>query len=136
MNRKEQILTLYYDEKMKAVDIAKKYEISKQYISKIIREDIRYASEKEKRKDKTKVKKKEYTQRKMKEIRDKKQQLDAYIRQQHIKDAKELSGGKIIISNRAFRKYNASAYKYNRTKKCYEYDQKLIRTYATPRYIK
>ena len=136
MERKEKILKLYYKEGLKVVEIASKCKISKQYVSKIIKQDERYLSEKKKRKDKTQQKKKDYTNKKMKEIRQEKMQIDAYMKQQHLQATKEISGGQTIISNRAFRKWNASAYKYNDRKKCYEYDKKLIRTYATPRYIK
>ena len=57
MERKEKILKLYYKEGLKVVEIASKCKISKQYVSRIIKQDERYLSEKKKRKEKTQQKK-------------------------------------------------------------------------------
>ena len=136
MDRKKKIIRLYYDEKMKATDIAKKCKVSNQYVSEVIQKDQRYNNEKESRKEQVKINKKNYTDKKIKEIRDRNVQLGAYMEQQHLQASRELSGGRSIISNRAFWEWNKSAYKYNKSKKCYEFDKKLTRSYAVPRYIK
>ena len=136
MEKRNKILKLYYERKMKMVDIANKYQVSKQYVSKVVKQDKRYNIEKETRKELTKIKKAQYRNKKMKEIREKNMQMNEYLKRQHILDTIELSGGKNIISNRAFLKWNASAYKYNQNKKCYEFDRKLTKSYAVPKYIK
>lgn len=136
MDRKEKILKLYYNDKLKIIEIANKYNISKQYVSKIIKGDSRYDDEKIARKEYTKVSKRNYTNKKMKEIRDIKSQIDAYMKQQHIQASAELSGGSATISNRALLKWNSSAYKYNSNKNRYEFDKKVIGSYALPKYIK
>ena len=72
----------------------------------------------------------------MRKKREEKIALDAIVKKQHIQAVSELSAGKAMISNRAFREWNKSAYRYNKKKKCYEFDKKLGKSYAIPRYIK
>ena len=40
------------------------------------------------------------------------------------------------LSNESYRKWNYSAYKYNSSKRRYEFDEKLGRSYDIPKYIK
>lgn len=136
MNKKDKILKFYYDKNLKMVEIADKIGVSKQYVSNIIKKDDRYQYKKEKLKEESKIRKKQYINRKVKELREEKNRIEESIKQQHLQATKELSSGYPIISNRAFRKWNASAYKYNSSKGCFEFDRKLIRSYATPKYIK
>lgn len=44
---------------------------------------------------------------------------EAILKQQHIQATQELSGGKSTISNRAFKKWNSSIYRYNSKSKTY-----------------
>lgn len=136
MNNKEEILRLFYDENIKIVDIASKINVSRAYISKVIKKDDRYEEKKKSQKEESKKRKKEYTKLKMKQIREEKATQDAYIKQQHLQATMELSKGKATISNRAILKWNSSAYKYNSNKKRYEFDRKLNKSYALPKYIK
>lgn len=46
MNNKSKIIILYYEEKLNIVEIANKLNISKQYVSKIVRKDYRHSLEK------------------------------------------------------------------------------------------
>lgn len=52
MDKKEQILDLYFNKHLKQTEIAKKISASQQYISKIIKKDERYEDEKSSRKSK------------------------------------------------------------------------------------
>ena len=72
----------------------------------------------------------------MQKKREERKTLNAIVKQQHIQAVSELSSGQAMISNRAFREWNKSAYKYNEKKNCYEFDKKLGKSYAVPRYIK
>ena len=54
---------------------------------------------------------------------------------QHRQDSKELSKSG-HLSNENYRKFNYSAYKYNPSKRRYEFDNTLGRSYAVPKYIK
>lgn len=136
MNNKEKILKLYYDENIKIADIVNKINVSRAYISKVIKKDARYEEKKNNQKEESKKRKKEYTKLKMKQIREEKTKQDAYVKQQHLQATRELSKGKLYISNRAILKWNSSAYKYNSNKKRYEFDRKLNKSYALPKYIK
>lgn len=136
MGKKEEILKLYYEEDMKIANIVTSVGVSRAYISKIIKADVRYYEAKEKQKEVTRRRKRDYTRTKMKEVRDKKAQEDAFIKQQHIQATMDLSSGNAMIGNRALLKWNASAYKYNQNKKRYEFDKKLTGSYAIPKYIK
>ena len=40
------------------------------------------------------------------------------------------------LTNESYRKFNSSAYKYNPSRHRYEFDEKLGRSYAIPKYIK
>lgn len=82
------------------------------------------------------MRKKEYTNQKVKAIREEKNRLEASIKEKHLQATRELSIGYGTISDRAFRKWNSSAYKYNQNKNCFEFDRKLIRSYAIPKYVK
>ena len=136
MSKKEEILKLYYDENIKIIDIVNAVGVSRAYISKIIKDDARYEIKKQKQKEERIERKKAYTNKKMKETREIRAQENAFIRQQHLRASRELSGGHSIISNRAFLKWNSSAYKYNQSKNRYEFDKKLTRSYAVPKYIR
>lgn len=46
LNKKDEILKLYYEEHLKQQDIAQKVEVSQDYISQVIRTDKRYNSNK------------------------------------------------------------------------------------------
>ena len=58
MNNKEQILDLFYNQNLKQCEIVKQLNLSKQYVSKIVRADKRYAEVKEFRKQENAEKRK------------------------------------------------------------------------------
>ena len=57
------------------------------------------------------------------------------MEEQHRQASLELSKSK-YLSNESYRKWNYSAYKYNSSKRRYEFDEKLGRSYDIPKYIK
>lgn len=60
----------------------------------------------------------------------------AILKNQHIQASMELSGGKKTISNRAFRNWNSSIYKYDNKTKSYKVKSNVVTTYDVPKKIK
>ena len=56
MNNKEQIIFLYFENKLNIIEISKKLNVSKQYVSKIVRKDNRHLDETLRRKNENKLK--------------------------------------------------------------------------------
>lgn len=138
MNKsKETIINLFYIDHLKVKEIAEKFNFSSAYITKIIKQDVRYAEEKLYRKDLSKEKRKLDKYKYIKNKRDLKRIEDNYsiVQVQHEQASKELSKSK-HLSNENYRKWNCSAYKYNPSKKRYEFDEQLGRSYDVPKYIK
>ena len=121
MDKKEQILDLYFDKHLKQTEIAETINASQQYISKIIKKDERYEDEKNSRKsinaEKRKIAQaeyqKNYVRKKEKDIAY--EQLLAQQRQ----DAIELSYNPHPLSDYAFKKSNSSIYSYDSIKNQY-----------------
>lgn len=138
MNKsKETIINLFYIDHLKVKEIAEKFNFSSAYITKIIKQDVRYAEEKMYRKDLSKEKRKLDKNKYIKNKRDLKRIEDNYsiVQTQHIQASKELSKSK-HLSNESYRKWNISAYKYNSSKRRYEFDSQLGRAADVPKYIK
>ena len=134
MSNKEIIIDLFYNKHLKPVDIALQVDVSNAYISKIIKKDSRYHEEKNERKQQNKLKHKErtieYMKLKQQSNRDSYEALKSQLKQ----DAEELSYY-FDISDRSFRKCNASAYKYNSKKKRFEIDRKLTVSIDVPKTV-
>ena len=73
----------------------------------------------------------------MKNKREKKRIEDNYdaLKSKHDQASKELSKSS-YLTNENYRKWNISAYKYNASKKRYEFDSKLGKSADVPKYIK
>lgn len=134
---KEKIIYFYYGEHLKVKKISEELNVSSAYITKIIKQDMRYAEEKIYRKDISKQKRRIDQNRFIKNKRDKKKLEDNYLimKAQHEQDTRELSGSK-HLNNENFRKWNYSAYTYNPSKRRYEFDENLGRAADVPKYIK
>ncbi|MBR0491026.1 MAG: hypothetical protein IJJ82_03145 [Clostridia bacterium] len=135
MDRKKKILKLYYENDYNIINIANECKVTKQYVSKIIKGDSRYNDEKQQRKIETQNRKNDYKNKKMKQIREIKSQQEAILKQQHIQAIQELSGGHPAISNRAFRKWNASAYRYSEKSKSFILKKDIITGADVPKRI-
>lgn len=134
---KENIITLFYSEHLTVKEIANIQNTSSAYITKVIKQDIRYVEEKEYRKNISKDKRKTAQNKFAKDKREKQRVEDNYLflKAQHEQDAAELSKSR-YLSDESYRKWNYSAYKYNPSKKRYEFDSTLGRSYDVPKYIK
>lgn len=139
MSNKEKIIDLFFNKKLSIVEIAEKLNITKQYVSKIARQDFRYTQERENRKQKNKEKQKKtvkdyiYNKRK----KERQERLNAMVEIQHIQASMELSG-RNTINNCAYRNWNSSIYEYHNKTKDYrvkkDYEDKV--SYAVPKKIK
>ena len=105
---------MYYNEHDKPINIAKELNVNPSYITKIIKNDIRYIQEKEYRaeisKENRKIAKREWIRNKRQSENDK--QLYEFVKQQHIEASKELSYSS-EMSDLAYIKWNSSAYHRN-----------------------
>ena len=135
-NRKELILNMYFIEKLRPVDIAKKLSISKSAVTQILKKDKRYAQIKSDRKNKNN---KNHIRKTISYINTKRE-IDRieneYMKQQHIQASSELSGGRKPISNIAYRDWNTSVYKYNAKTKNYVLDKDITAGADIPKKIK
>ena len=134
---KEEIINLFYLEHLKIKDIAEKINTSSAYVTKIIKQDSRYVEEKEYRKGISKENRKIAQNNFVKEKRERERIEDNYsiVIAQHIQAVCELSK-RSHLSDENYRKWNYSAYKYNPSKKRYEFDSKLGRASDVPKYVK
>lgn len=116
-SNKDEILRLYFDEKLKQVEIAKRLCISENAVSKTLKKDKRFTKEKNIRKQTNKKKHNKKIQNiveaKRKVIKQKNNVDDLVLKAMHEQASLELSGPKKSISNRAFRDWNSSIYLYN-----------------------
>lgn len=134
----EKILEMYFSRKMKQIDIAKELNVSKYKVSRVVTKDSRYEKEKEDRKEKNKHKHNEKTKQYILQNRKNKKDIMGYaeLKQMHIQASIELSGGRKPISNRAFRNWNKSAYKYDRKSQSYILRKDIVTGIDAPKKIK
>ena len=112
MENKEQILDLFYNNHLKQTEISKIIELSTQYISKIIKKDVRYEQEKEYRRKLSKEKRESYLKEFFKTYKRPKKDDNSYkqLQAQLEQDSLELSFAGGYISDYAFAKWNPNAY--------------------------
>lgn len=134
MEKKQQIIFLYYEKGLIQTEIANKLNVSKAYITKIIKKDKRYQEEKQKRKSNNKLKNKQETKIYIKKKRENDKILNERVRKQHIQASMELSGRQ-SISNRNFRNWNKSIYEFNPKNKTYNLKKDIIVSKDVPRKI-
>ena len=134
---KENIINLFYIEHLKVKEIAEKENASSAYITKIIKQDERYLQEKEYRKIRSKDRRKIAQNNFIKNKRATRRIEDKYsiLQAQHKQATRELSKSR-HLTNENYRKWNSSAYKYNPSKRRYEFKEELGRTHDVPKYIK
>lgn len=134
---KEQIINLFYIEHLKIKDIAEKVNTSSAYVTKVIKQDSRYVKEKEFRKSISKENRRIAQNKFVKEKRELELIEDNYsiVIAQHNQAVCELSK-RGYLSDESYRKWNYSAYKYNPSKRRYEFDSKLGRASDVPKYVK
>ena len=114
-DKKEKILDLFFNEHLKQVDIAEMLDISKQYVSKIVKADSKYEKAKENKLKQNAIKRKEYLKEYFKTYQRTKCEDNSYenLKAQLNQDTLELSYYS-DISDYAFAKWNISAYHRNK----------------------
>lgn len=136
---KDEILDLFFNKKMKQKDIAELLNIAKSTVSKVVSKDSRFIAEKSLRKANNKVKRNKDIQRRVEQNRKKVQfknnSDDLILKQMHSQASMELSK-RSHLSNENYRKWNKTAYNYNPSKRRFEFDENLGRSYDVPKYIK
>lgn len=113
MGKNEGIIRLFYEEHKRPTDIAEELEVSKSYITKVIKKDERYDEEKEYRKNKSKENhkacKRNYINKKRQA---EKQEYQAMIIQ--INKDNEYLSTKTQISDLDFAKWNRGMFQYDK----------------------
>ena len=114
-DKKERILDLFFNEHLKQVDIAKMLDISKQYVSKIVKANSKYEKAKENKLKQNAIKRKEYLKEYFKTYQRSKCEDNSYenLKAQLNQDTLELSYFS-DISDYTFAKWNISAYHRNK----------------------
>lgn len=121
MNKKEQILDLYFNKHLKQIDISKKLDVSQQYISKVIKASSQYQDEKATRKS-INAEKRKIAQAKYQKNYNRSSKKDLVYEQLlalQKQDAIELSYNAHPLSDCSFRKSNSSIYSYDSKKNQY-----------------
>lgn len=137
MEEKQKVLDMFFIQGKKQIEIAKILNISKFKVSRTVTQDSRYIKEKEKRKKENKEKHKLKTKKYMTKIRELKKVNDyAALKELHNQASIELSNVKSGISNRDFRKWNASAYNYDKKSKCYILRKDIIVGADSPKKVR
>ncbi|MCL2859612.1 MAG: hypothetical protein FWF46_03400 [Oscillospiraceae bacterium] len=117
MEKKEQVLDLFYNQRLKEWQIAGMVSVSQPYVHKIISKDKRHIKERLKRKAENLEKRKLYLIEYNKNYSRPKKEDIAYeaMKLQHLKDVMKLSSSSSngFISNDSYRKWNSSSYTYN-----------------------
>ena len=137
MSKKDEIITLYFEEKLTAIEISRKINVVQSYITKVIKQDSRYQNEKERRKNKNKENQKIIHNEYMRKVRKNNSINYEILKAQHNQASIELSGRK-TINNHAFRNWNSSIYRFHERTKEYRVKEELKDkiSYAIPKKIK
>lgn len=139
MNKEAIINDLYFNKKKSLTEIANSLNTSISYISKILRNNEKYAEEKELRKKLNMIKKKQRDKMLITENRKNKlfdsNLIYEQIKKEHNNAVRELSK-KSNIGKEALRKWCPNAYIYNKKKKCYMFDtENILKPADFPLYI-
>lgn len=116
-SKKDKILNLFYNEHLQQIDIAKMLNISKQYVSKIVKSDSRYENAKQNKLKSNAIKRQEYLKEYFKNYKRPIQQDNTYeqLKAQQNQDSLELSYyNSGYINDYAFAKWNLGAYHRNK----------------------
>ena len=116
LNKKDEILRLYYEEHLRQQDIAQKVEVSQGYVSQVIKTDKRYNDNRETKHKASIIKKAIYNKEYYKTYKRPKKEDNSYqeMQAQLAKDTTELSyQNRYNMSDYDFIKCNSSAYHRN-----------------------
>ena len=136
---KEKILNLFFDEHLSQIEIAKELNITKGYVSRVVTKDNRYTEFKKKKLEESHKRHNKQIQDETKQTREKlkfeRKSDDLILKSLHNKDTMELSE-RPHLSDESYRRWNCSAYKYNPSKKRFEFDENLGRAADVPQFVK
>ena len=138
MDKKEQILDLYFNNHLQQTEISNQLQVSQQYISKIVKKDERYKQEKDYRKLKNAEKRKIYQMEYQKNYVRRKDNDIAFeaLQAQLAQDAKLLSYKAHNLSTYALKKANSSIYEYDKNRNQYVMLKGIKASIDLPRRIK
>lgn len=138
MDKKKQILDLYFNKHLQQIEISKQLDVSQQYISKIVKKDKRYKTEKDYRKSQNAEKRKVYQKEYQKDYVRKKENDIAFeaLQAQLAQDAKLLSYKAHNLSTYALKKANSSIYEYDKNRNQYVMLKGIKSSIDLPRRIK
>ncbi|MBP3831326.1 MAG: hypothetical protein ILA02_03020 [Clostridia bacterium] len=138
MDKKDQILDLYFNKHLQQTEISKQLDVSQQYISKIVKKDERYKQEKDYRKLKNAEKRKIYQMEYQKNYVRRKDNDIAFeaLQAQLAQDAKLLSYKAHNLSTYALKKANSSIYEYDKNRNQYVMLKGIKASIDLPRRIK
>ncbi len=134
----KEICELYFQGKMTFSDISKQVNISISQVSRIVRKDENYISEKNRRKEENRKKHKEYTKQLMKKKKGicakKNKNEKAILDYLHNQASVEMSNRR-GINNQSFRDWNSSIYRFHYKTKEYRIKEELKNkiSYAAPK---
>lgn len=135
----EEILKMYFEEHMKQKDIADYFKVSAESVSKVVRKDERYLSEKQRRHQEAKLRKAKYNKEYLETYERKKDKSDKqdYEKLQALldSDASQMSRHSFGISTDAFVNSNLGAYKQDKDGNLI-LDDKIKTSYALPKKYK
>ncbi|MDD3303996.1 MAG: hypothetical protein PHP54_03670 [Clostridia bacterium] len=137
MSKKIMILDMFYNNHLKQIEIAKELNVSKAYVTKIIKCDSRYTTEKNTRKEDNVFNRRLYLYNYLKDYRAKKKedkQLDEFVKKQHEQASYELSA-KPHISKTSLRKSCGSIYDYNSKTNSFHVKKNICVSFDMPRTI-
>ena len=138
MEIKKQILDLYFNKHLQQTEISKQLDVSQQYISKIVKKDERFKTEKDYRKLQNAEKRKVYQKEYQKNYVRKKDNDIAFevLQAQLAQDARLLSYKAHNISTYALKKANSSIYEYDKNRNQYIMLKGIKASIDLPRRIK
>lgn len=137
MEKVAMINELYFKQGKTLTEIAEIINTSISYISRVLRKNQKYQDEKEKRKNKNQIQRRKVQKEMIYNKRRTKIDIDYInLKNKHEQATIELSK-RSILGNDTLRKWCSSAYKYNKSKNCYEFDtENLTKPADFPLYIK
>ena len=130
----EEILKMYFEEHMKQKDIADYFKVSAEYISKVVRNDVRYQEEKQRRHQEAELRKAKYNKKYLETYERNKEDYDK-LQALLDSDSRQMSRHSFGISTDAFVRSNISAYKQDKDGNLI-LDDKIKTSYALPKKYK
>lgn len=139
MEKRQKIEELFFEQNKTIKEISEELNLSNSYVSRVLKQNINYHNEKERRKQE-KLKNRREVQKNLIYNERKKKARENYLQNQFVKQSHEQASRELSksrkLGNDALRKW-CSLYNYNKKKNCYEFDiSKANIPNDFPKYIK